>query len=190
VAGDDRSGVADGAGEKGEGVTAYASLIGDVVASVGCVGRRVVGIQGPTDALNYRVARGLKYGAAGVDRVNRMFHGRRALGPSAAESLSLDGAGSGGSVLLTDALGVTVVFAAVLVFAIRATDRALTIGNATNPWAPWLGGGDDQVRVGRSAFHVRMDPAGWAVSAGAANLRVANTEAGATNYDIVVIGRT
>lgn len=124
-------------------------------------------------------------GTAAVDEANCFFSDTRPLSSGTSEDLDLAGS-------LTDAFGATITAAEIVLIYVKSHDTNtvnLTIGAATSPFAGPLGPtGTYVVKPGEAYF--ATSKTGWAVGAGATDdLKIA-AGAAASNYEVLILGRT
>jgi hypothetical protein len=125
----------------------------------------------------------------GAGQANALFADTRTLAASGTEDLDLAGG-------LTDALGTALTFTAIKAIRVRAaagnTNNVVITRPASNGFAgPFLAAGDGiSVPPGGAALFERSDAAGWAVTAGTADLlTITNSGAGTgVTYTIELIG--
>jgi|TARA_R110000824_G_scaffold120382_5_gene275665 hypothetical protein len=125
----------------------------------------------------------------GVDSADLVWHDVRTLAGSTSEDLDFAGG-------VSDQFGATITFAKVRGLVIRnqttTATHILEIGGASsNDWNAWLGATGDVVKVGPDGCLFIWNPsaAGFAVTAGTGDiLKINNAGAGATTYQIAVIG--
>lgn len=123
----------------------------------------------------------------GSQQADRVYAKTITLAASATQNLDLSGA-------LTDPIGGSAVFVKVKALAVRAraaNTNGVIVGNVTNGFVGPFGAAAHQVTVPPGGMFLVCAPdAGWAVTAGTADLlRVANSGAGTdVTLDIVIVG--
>ena len=124
----------------------------------------------------------------GADKINNQFFDLRSLADGANEELDLSGG-------LTDALGNTITFTKVRMFAIRSTSTNttnLTIGGAAaNAFDDWVSAAADSIELKPGGVLLLMAPNvdGYTVTGGSADLlKVVNAAGAIATYDIVIFG--
>jgi len=126
----------------------------------------------------------------GAGQSDLAFFDKRPLAGSANEELDLAGG-------LVDLLGATITFAKVCGIYVQADaangGNIVVGGAAANTFLGPFVNATDKVNVaaGQRFVAVNMLAAGWPVTPATADLlRIENDDAGAANYDLVIIGRT
>ena len=114
-----------------------------------------------------------------------MFRDTRQLADGASENLDLSGS-------LSSAFGASLLFAKVKVLIIKNLSAAqiLSVGGAASlGFVSWVGDPTDIVKVGAGGFLCLVNPAGYAVTAGTADLlKILNSAGAVCDYDIIIIG--
>lgn len=114
-----------------------------------------------------------------------MFRDTRELADGASENLDLSGG-------LTSAFGASLLFAKIkaLIIKNKSAAQILSVGGAASlGFVSWVGDATDVVKVPAGGFLCLVNPAGYAVAAGTADLlKILNSAGAVCEYDIIIIG--
>lgn len=159
------------------------AISGTIKCSCNLVETSALDLSTPRDALNFSESHTLTDGS-GADQIDELFHDTRAIAAAANDDLDLAGG-------LTDAFGNTITFASIKMLQIvNNGDTEIKIDQSVaNDWSTAIATAIT-IPAGASIQLVNPTAAGWAVTAGTADLlRITNNDGSvAASYQIAIAG--